>query len=202
MYFHNASNTPISILFRESLKNLRTSFVLYFCFILCFLLCTSGEGINKSYFPILVPIGVVGNILSFLVSWHYFNCRLNNSHAILHNTRFCYEICVIFILNLKDATICRLSKRYGKDNISQSCVSAILSVHMGRSPYIDLLGAPSSPHREASTQIQRYVQKCATWTSLYRDPPPRKYLQTSSLKCADNRKAGGRHSTGISSCSD
>ena len=27
----------------------------------------SGEGINKSYFPILVPVGIVGNILSFLV---------------------------------------------------------------------------------------------------------------------------------------
>ena len=28
----------------------------------------SAEGINKSYFPILVPAGVIGNILSFLVS--------------------------------------------------------------------------------------------------------------------------------------
>ena len=27
----------------------------------------SGEGINQVYFPILVPIGVVGNVLSFLV---------------------------------------------------------------------------------------------------------------------------------------
>ena len=28
----------------------------------------SGEFINKSYFPILVPVGIIGNILSFLVS--------------------------------------------------------------------------------------------------------------------------------------
>ena len=31
-------------------------------------LCSSsGDGINKSYFPVLVPVGVIGNILSFLV---------------------------------------------------------------------------------------------------------------------------------------
>ena len=30
-----------------------------------------GEGINKAYFPILVPVGVLGNILSFLVSRLY-----------------------------------------------------------------------------------------------------------------------------------
>ena len=26
-----------------------------------------GEGINKGYLPVLVPVGVIGNILSFLV---------------------------------------------------------------------------------------------------------------------------------------
>ena len=28
----------------------------------------TGEAINQFYFPILVPVGVIGNILSFLVS--------------------------------------------------------------------------------------------------------------------------------------
>ena len=32
-----------------------------------------GEGINKSYFLILVPIGVIGNVLSFLVSKIYYS---------------------------------------------------------------------------------------------------------------------------------
>ena len=27
----------------------------------------SGEGINKGYLPVLVPVGVIGNVLSFLV---------------------------------------------------------------------------------------------------------------------------------------
>ena len=28
----------------------------------------SGEAINLAYMPVLVPVGVIGNILSFLVS--------------------------------------------------------------------------------------------------------------------------------------
>ena len=28
----------------------------------------SGDAINRSYFPILVPVGIIGNVLSFLVS--------------------------------------------------------------------------------------------------------------------------------------
>ena len=28
----------------------------------------SGEALNKGYFPIMVPLGVLGNVLSFLVS--------------------------------------------------------------------------------------------------------------------------------------
>ena len=34
----------------------------------CVYNCLSGDFLNKYYFPVLVPIGVCGNILSFLVS--------------------------------------------------------------------------------------------------------------------------------------
>ena len=33
-----------------------------------FQLCVSGEGINIYYFPVLLIVGIIGNILSFLVS--------------------------------------------------------------------------------------------------------------------------------------
>ena len=32
----------------------------------------SGAALNKSYFLILVPPGVIGNILSFLVSYNFY----------------------------------------------------------------------------------------------------------------------------------
>ena len=37
----------------------------------------SGDGLNKIFFPIFTPIGVVGNILSFLV--RFLNVHLLNN---------------------------------------------------------------------------------------------------------------------------
>ena len=34
---------------------------------LMFCICLLGVGLNKMYFPIMIPPGVIGNILSFLV---------------------------------------------------------------------------------------------------------------------------------------
>ena len=35
-----------------------------------------GEALNKGYFPIMVPLGVVGSVLSFLVSVISINITL------------------------------------------------------------------------------------------------------------------------------
>ena len=46
--------------------------VLYICILTKCLqfLCLSGDVINKYYFPVFIPVGIVGNILSFLVSFN------------------------------------------------------------------------------------------------------------------------------------
>ena len=44
-----------------------------------------GDAINKYYVPVLVPIGFIGNILSFIVSKvviKYFDCKLENDYIL------------------------------------------------------------------------------------------------------------------------
>ena len=63
----------------------------------------AGDFISKYYFPIFVPIGVTGNILSFLVSFvrtihvnFYFSCVIFHPKDISDNSLFQGKIHSLF----------------------------------------------------------------------------------------------------------
>ena len=55
----------------------------------------SGEALNKGYFPIMVPLGVLGNILSFLVS------TIQNSITFNIGTMVPILLCCLYLVSQK-----------------------------------------------------------------------------------------------------